>query len=234
MMMADNPAMRTRLLLVAAGLLLAALAAGAILLFGSGALAVRSTPDPPLVLIDAGHGGRDPGAVHAGVHEAVLNLVMARLVYDLLNADARIHVSMTRAQDVAISLEQRMAHAQRINAALYVSLHANTYVDARVEGVETLVSEKALPGSPSWQFAEVLQAAVVAATGARDRGVRAQDLYLHRAQMPAVLLEMGFLTHPQERARLLDPTYQQRLAQGIYNGIVSYLSLADPMFPPSP
>lgn len=226
--------MRTRLLLTAAGLLVAALAAGAILLLGGGALAIRSTPDRPLVLIDAGHGGRDPGAVHAGVHEADLNLIVARLVYDLLNADPRLRVSMTRTQDVTVSLEQRMTLAERIDAALYLSVHANSYFDDRVEGIESLVSEKALPGSPSWQFAEVLQAAVVAATGARDRGVRAQDLYLHRARMPAVLLEIGFLTHPRERARLLDPTYQHQIARGIYNGILSYLAFIDPSFPQTP
>ncbi|HDS29203.1 MAG TPA: N-acetylmuramoyl-L-alanine amidase [Candidatus Acetothermia bacterium] len=231
--MADNRPMRTRLLLVAAGLVVAALAA-AFFLLGGGALAVRSTPERPLVLIDAGHGGRDPGAVHGGVLESHLNLSVARLVHDLLHEDPRIDVAMTRSQDVTVSLEQRIAHAERIDAAIYLSVHANTYFDERVEGMETLVSEKATPGSPSWQFAELLQASVVAATGARDRGVRAQDLYLHRAQMPAVLLEMGFLTHPQERASLLDSTYQQRIARGIYDGIISYLSFIDSSFPQTP
>ncbi len=223
--------MRVRILFIASGLLLAAITAGMVLLLGGGALPFSGAPQEPLVLVDAGHGGRDPGAVHEGVREAVINLAVAERVYVLLQDDPRVRVSMTRTEDISISLEQRMALANKANAAVYVSLHANTYHDPRIRGIETLVSEAQPPGSPSWQLAEILQRAVTTATGARDRGVRSQDLYLHRAQMPAVLLEMGFMTNPQESALLLMSSYQQRLARAIYDGILEYLAFAFPSFP---
>jgi N-acetylmuramoyl-L-alanine amidase len=224
------PLMRVRIVFIAGGLLLAAIAAGLVLLLGGGALPLSSSPREPLVLLDAGHGGRDPGAVHEGVREAVINLAVAERVYVLLQDDPRVRVSMTRTGDTSISLEQRMALANKSKAAAYVSLHANTYHDPRVRGIETLVSETQPPGSPSWQLAEILQRAVTTATGARDRGVRSQDLYLHHAKMPAVLLEMGFMTSPQESALLLTPAYQQRLATAIYEGILEYLAFALPSF----
>jgi len=217
---------RLRLLVLAFALALGV--AALCLLSGCGDTAEGSDPDSLLVVIDAGHGGRDPGAVCDGVHEADVNLEVANRVADLIEADERLDVRMTRTLDIYVTLESRIAVANDADAALYLSIQSNAcedYPDAT--GVVTLVSDTLDADAPSWQFAEVLQDAVTNVTGARDRGVRAQELYLHAAEMPAALIEVGFLTNDDERAQLTDPDYQQTVAQGIYEGIVAYLEFAD-------
>ena len=207
--------------------ILAFVITGACLLSGCGGARGESRV---LVVLDAGHGGRDPGAICEGVREADVNLAITECIAALIEADERLDVKMTRTLDVSVSLENRIAVANEAGAALYLSIQTNAcdYPDAT--GVVTLVSDTLEAGAPSWQFAEVLQDAVTDATGARDRGVLAQDLYLHRAEMPAALIEVGFLTNDGERTQLVDSDYQQTIAQGIYDGIVAYLEYADPSF----
>ena len=226
-----SPTMRRRHLrfVVLLGLL-AVMASGACLLSGCGSAQGRSATDRPLVVLDAGHGGRDPGAVCDGVHEADVNLALLESVSELLAADERLEVKATRTLDIYVTLEDRIAVANDADAALYLSIQSNACEYPDVTGVETLVSDTLSEGDPSWQFAEILQDTVCKATGARDRGVREQDLYLHRAEMPAALIEVGFLTNDEERTKLLDPTYHQTIAQGLYDGIVAYLGYADPSF----
>ena len=183
-----------------------------------------------LIVLDAGHGGRDPGAVCDGVKEADVNLAITERVASLIEADERLDVKQTRTLDIYVTLEDRITVANAADATLYLSVQSNAcdYPDAT--GIVTLVSDTLDAGAASWQFAELLQDAVTNATGARDRGVLAQDLYLHRAEMPAALIEVGFLTNDGERRRLTDPNYQQTIAQGIYDGIVAYLEYAHPSF----
>jgi N-acetylmuramoyl-L-alanine amidase len=219
--------MRThRLRFVALLSILAFVGIGACLLSGCG----DAVSDHILVVLDAGHGGRDPGAICDGVREADVNLAITEHVAALIAADDRLDVKMTRTLDVSVSLENRIAVANDANAMLYLSIQSNACEYPDATGVVTLVSDTLDTGAASWQFAEVLQDAVTDATGARDRGVIAQDLYLHRAEMPAALIEVGFLTNDGERTQLVDSDYQQTIAQGIYDGIVAYLEYADPSF----
>jgi len=183
-----------------------------------------------LVVLDAGHGGRDPGAVYDDVHEADINLAVMQRVAMLIEKDERMNVRRTRTLDITVSLKDRIGRANESGATLYLSIQSNASSYRDAAGVETLVSDRIDPDAPAWRLAEILQDAVANITGARDRGVRSQDLYLHRAEMPAALIEVGFLSNEAERARLLDPAYQQILAQGIYEGIVTYLNYADPSF----
>ena len=225
----DTPNMRThRLRLVVLAFALALSIPTLCLLSGCGDTAEGSGPDSLLVVIDAGHGGRDPGAICEGVHEADVNLEVANRVADLIEADERFDIRMTRTLDIYVTLESRIAVANDANAALYLSIQSNACADyPDATGVVTLVSDTLDADAPSWQFAEFLQDAVTDATAARDRGVRAQELYLHAAEMPAALIEVGFLTNDHERAQLSDSDYQQTVAQGIYEGIVAYLEFAN-------
>ena len=215
-----------RLRFVALLSILAFVGIGACLLSGCG----DAAPGRVLVVLDAGHGGRDPGAICEGVREADVNLAITERVATLIEADDRLDVKRTRTLDISVSLEDRIAVANEAGAALYLSVQSNACEYPDATGVVTLVSDTLDIGAPSWQFAEVLQDAVTDVTGARDRGVLAQDLYLHRAEMPAALIEVGFLTNDGERTQLTDPDYQQTIAQGIYDGIVAYLEYADPSF----
>lgn len=183
------------------------------------------------IVLDAGHGGREPGAVVAGVKEKDVNLAVTKRVFSLAKQDERLNPVMTRHADISLTLVDRVRLAEGVDAALYLSIQANACDSAEVEGIETWVDETHSPGDPSWQLAEILQSSLVEATGARDRGVRAQELYLHATKRPAALVEIGFLTNAQERTRLNDPIYQETVAQGIFNGILAYLSHIDRSFP---
>ena len=209
----------------------AAVAVGAVLLLGNHEQRSRGPSPSAIVVLDAGHGGRDPGAVYGDVHEADLNLAVMKQVAEFLDADPRIGVHMTRTLDISVSLEDRIGLANETEATLYLSIQSNASTISDASGIETLVSDQVRQDAPAWQWAEILQDAVTNATGAQDRGVRAQDLYLHRAEMPAALIEIGFLSNRAEREKLLDPTYQSVIAQAIYDGIVTYLNYVDPGFP---
>jgi len=209
---------------------LAACVAAALLVFRGSSPEADASTSLPLVVLDAGHGGRDPGAVYGETHEADVNLAVLELVYALIEEDGRLDVRATRRYDISVSLENRIGLANELGAALYLSIQSNASPCLEAAGVETLVSDQVAVDAPAWQFAEILQDAVSNATGARDRGVRAQDLYLHRAEMPAALLEMGFLSNDSECAKLLDPAYQALLADAIFQGILAYLEYANPTF----
>jgi N-acetylmuramoyl-L-alanine amidase len=221
--------MRKGLAVVSAIVLVAACAVVVFVLL-RGASAGEDPPARLLIVLDAGHGGRDPGAVYGDVHEADINLAITEQVASLIAADDRLAVRSTRTLDITVSLEDRIAVANDKDAALYLSIQSNASPHTDASGVETLVSDQIPDDAAAWQFAEILQDAVATATGARDRGVRSQDLYLHRAEMPAALIEIGFLSNAAERAKLMDPDYQQTIAQAIYEGITAYLEYAVPSF----
>ncbi len=178
-------------------------------------------PEPEiLVVVDAGHGGDDPGAVVAKVQEKDLNLALALLVQRKAQGSG-IKVILTRTTDVYVDLVERVRMAEALGAALYVSIHANYHRDPKICGVETWVDTGA--SAESLRLAQSLQRAVVLTTGAADRGVRRQTLYLRHTHLPAALVEVGYLSCPAEREKLSDKTYQERIAEGIIQGIRAYL-----------
>lgn len=178
-----------------------------------------------VVVVDAGHGGRDPGAIgYGGVLEKDVTLEIARLVRFLSLSEPRIEVVLTRWFDETLSLRERIALAESVRADLYISVHANAYGSPHVGGVETLIAEGAASGSRS--LAEKLQRSLVSelrGLGVPDRGVKSQRLYLRWTRIPSALVEVGFLTHPTEAQRLRSLWYQLRVAQGIWEGIQAYL-----------
>ena len=182
-------------------------------------------PEVPSVTIvlDPGHGGRDPGAVAGNVLEKDVNLAIIERLKDLSELEPRLNPILTRITDVTVDKLDRVQLADEVGAALYLSVHINAFSDPGVHGVETWVDDTRAPGDPSYLLAESMQDALVDATGARDRGVKSQGLYLQHTTLPAVSVEVGFLTCPEERAKLLDPTYQDQIAQGLLKGILDYL-----------
>jgi N-acetylmuramoyl-L-alanine amidase len=184
-------------------------------------LSLQPVPETGVVVvIDAGHGGYDTGAVVAGVQEKEINLALALLVQEKAKGTG-LRVILTRDADFYVDLVERVRMAEAAGAALYVSIHANYHRDPKVWGVETWVDTNA--NAESVRLAEALQGAVVLATGAADRGVHRQTLYLRHTSLPTALVEVGYLSCPAERAKLLDPNYQERIAEGILRGILTYL-----------
>jgi len=183
------------------------------------------------IVLDAGSGGYDPGAVYGGVEEEDVNLAVAQRVQALAEADGRLRVVMTRTADVYTSLDARVAKANSVRPALYLSIQANASGQhPEATGIETWVAPAVAAGSPSWQLAELLQGEVIQSTGARDRGVKKQDLYIARITFPAALIETGFLSNAEERARLQTGAYQDKVAAGILSGILAYLEHTNPSF----
>jgi N-acetylmuramoyl-L-alanine amidase len=212
---------------------LGVLGTAVVLLFGGDTDTAPGEEAPWVVVLDAGHGGRDPGAVYGGIREADINLAVMKRVAELIEVDDRLEVRTTRSSDITATLEERIALANDADAALYLSIQSNASIHPEASGVETLLSNSVPLDLAARRFAESLQDAVIHATGARDRGIRSQDLYLHRAEMPAALIEIGFLSNDAERARLLDSGYQDLVARAIYEGIVAYLDNANGI-PPIP
>lgn len=176
----------------------------------------RSNDGTFLVVLDPGHGGSAPGAIYEGVEEKDINLMVAQLVWALLEEQEGVEVLMTREGDEDIGLYERSDAANEADADLFVSLHSNALDDSSYAGIMTFYWTR-----QSRSAAEILQNAVISATGAKDRGVRTEEyVVIREADMPAVLIEMGFMTCPEELARMIDPDYQAKLAEGIAEGIL--------------
>ncbi|GAB4379977.1 MAG: hypothetical protein Kow00121_35240 [Elainellaceae cyanobacterium] len=174
-----------------------------------------------VVAIDPGHGGRDPGAVGIdGLQEAGIVLDIGLQVADLLEQQG-VAVILTRQDDREIDLEPRVRAANQGRANLFVSIHANAISLSRpdVNGIETYYYSDA-----GARLARVMHDTMVEMTSSRDRGVRSARFYvLRHTSMPAVLLEVGFVTGEFDAPRLEDPEFRSEMAEAIAAGILRYV-----------
>jgi N-acetylmuramoyl-L-alanine amidase len=174
-----------------------------------------------VVVIDPGHGGPDPGAVGiGGLSEIDIVLPVGRQVAALLQQQG-IEAVLTRDREIDLDLEPRVQIAERVRANLFVSIHANAISLSRpdVNGIETYyLSDRGL------QVARVLHAHMLQVPGTRDRGIRQANFYvLRNTSMPAVLLELGFVTGEHDARLLADPAFQTQMANAIARGILQYV-----------
>ncbi|MEM8545226.1 MAG: N-acetylmuramoyl-L-alanine amidase [Cyanobacteria bacterium P01_H01_bin.119] len=174
-----------------------------------------------VVVIDPGHGGRDPGAIGiGGLQEKGVVLSISRQVAAIL-AQQGVQVVMTRDSDYFIDLDPRVQLAERVNADLFVSIHANAISLSRpdVNGFETYYYSDA-----GLRLARTIHNAVLQIVSHRDRGVRRARFYvLRNTSMPAVLVETGFVTGAVDAPNLNNPAWQQQMASGIAQGILQYI-----------
>ena len=186
---------------------------------------------PFIVVIDPGHGGRDPGAVHHGIRESDVVLAIAHMVMEHLDRNPNIQAYMTRHTDISVANAWRAAFANQLGADLYVSIHANAVRNRpNVSGIETWYmshTREANRGFTSRQAATIMQRNLIAATGAVNRGLKTTPNFvvLRDTHMPAVLLEVGFLSNAAEAARLNSTAHQRLIARAIYDGIVEAYNL---------
>ncbi len=200
------------------------------------------------VVLDAGHGGKDPGAIgRSGLKEKDLVLDIALRAKAHLAA-AGVRVVMTRDTDRFWELEDRPFLAARGGGDAFVSIHVNASATRAVQGIETFVTAAEnypptavsklvgrYPAVPNNRFnhsnaalGSQIQRAMVAITRAQDRGLkRARFAVLRDSAMPAALVECGFLTNPQEEQKLSSPSYRETLALGIAQGILNYFALVN-------
>jgi N-acetylmuramoyl-L-alanine amidase len=218
-----------------------------------------------VVVLDAGHGGHDSGAVSAsGLMEKDLVLEVTKRVARLAEGELAMKVLLTRDGDYFIPLRERTSFANRQRADLFVSIHANAHPQADSEGVETFfLSSEATDnaarqaaatensvvqlekptsrGRPdivrailwdlaqseflaeSSHLAEVVQDSMTRSLRIPNRGVKQAGFYvLGGAAMPAILIEIGFVTNPREERRLREPRYREEIARAIFAGLAEY------------
>ena len=205
---------------------------------GATAPAAQSVSQLVLVL-DAGHGGEDGGAVGAdGTQEKKLNMAVTRMLGGLLEA-AGYTVVYTRTEDKLLyteaqnirgqrkmyDLRNRLAIAEGQDRAILVSIHMNKFTDPQYSGLQVYYGKQA---ASSRSLAERIQAAVrgdLQPSNRRTVKAAGEEIYLlHRASMPAVLIECGFLSNPEECARLLQEDYQKQLSFSIFCAMMEYIS----------
>lgn len=174
------------------------------------------------VVIDPGHGGRDPGAVGiGGLREKDINLVVSERVRSNLAAKG-LNVVMVRSDDREIDLDPRVDLAERVDADIFVSIHSNAISMSRpdVNGLETYYYSSGL------RLAQTIHNNVLQETDLRDRGVRRARFYvLVNTSMPAVLVETGFVTGREDAARFRNPDRVNEIADGISDGILQYFNI---------
>ncbi len=170
------------------------------------------------VVVDAGHGGSDGGTVSGKAVEKDINLSVALKLKAILEND-NIEVILTRSSDENISLAERTSVANDSNADFFISLHCNYYEKgAQIAGLECYYNNS--NATESKGYAESIINAISLSEDIETRYAKTEGYYvLRNTQMPAVLVEMGFLSNDSESQKLLDDDYQESLAQRIAEGI---------------
>ncbi len=216
------------------------------------------------IVVDPGHGGHDPGAVGpSGVQEKDVVLAIGLKLRALLKEELGLDVVMTRSTDVFIPLEERTAIANKVNADLFLSVHANAAPNRSAAGIETyylnlaktdkVAQLAAKENGTSLEKVSVLQAILFDLmanyklndsahladevqkslhkkirnhySDTKNLGVKQGPFYvLVGATMPSILVETAFLSNAQEESRLKDTAYQDKTAEGILEGVRSYIS----------
>lgn len=179
----------------------------------------------PLVILDAGHGGSDEGAKVHFFQEKKVALSTVLLLKKYLD-EMGYRVILTRSRDVYIPLHRRVSIANRTRAVIFVSVHYNASHSKDAKGIEVFYC----PGEDTWKtqaskkLAGSILSHLLSHTKADSRGVKAGNFHVIReTQMPAVLVEAGFITNLEERSFLRDKNYLEKVAKGIAIGVDKYL-----------
>lgn len=196
------------------------------------------------IVIDPGHGGPDPGAVGpSGVQEKVVVLAVAKLLADILSA-AGVEVRLTRDSDdvpwiPSTDLSERVRISNYAGADLFISIHANAFSSPQAKGMEIWTSvgqtrADILAESIADALIEAFPDLVFRADMSDGDKDKEENWYVCRwTNAPAVLIELAFITNPEEEAMLKDPAHQKKVAWAIAKGIAAYagFSLVEPVDP---
>ncbi len=204
---------------------------------GKDSAVISDINEGPVIVIDAGHGGEDGGAVGVnGCIEKELNLDIALILNDLLNASG-VNTVMTRTEDIMLydkatpgkkkiqDVRNRVAIAEKNDNSLTVSIHMNTYPSPKYSGAQVYYSpnheeSSALAGTMQNNLKEHLQP-----DNTRETKAATSAIYLlHNVRTPAVLVECGFISNPTEAELLCDDVYRHKVACTIYASIIEYLN----------
>ena len=209
----------------------------------TGSPPVKLPPSPPsggpvidsgvlrgkVIVVDPGHGGSNPGAVANGTRESDNNLAVSLKLRDRLR-QAGAKVVMTRETDRTVAkagsslgqeLQARVDIAEQDNADVFVSIHSNSNPDPSIAGAMTF-----FPSGKSSKLALEVQSGIIRETASVDKGTQPATFYvLRNTTMPSILVEMGFVSNAAEAAKLQNDAYRNRIAQGVFTGIVKYFQV---------
>ena len=196
-----------------------------------------------LIVIDAGHGGTDPGSSYLSKIEKNINLSIALKTQKELQNKGYL-VKMVRTSDVTVSLENRAKFANNLNADLFISIHQNSFTTSSANGTEvyytTSKPDSGFPSqntnklSKSKELAKLTCDNIVSAIGTYNRGIKDGNFrVLKNSKMPAILIECGFITNSSDSSKISNDNYQNKIAKAIayaveskkYSGIDSNLKI---------
>lgn len=191
------------------------------------------------IVIDAGHGGEDGGAIsYSGQKESDFNLQIALRLNDLFHLlgydtimiremDTAVYIKgETIAQKKASDLKHRVEIVNRINNSVLLSIHQNSFPESRYAGAQVFYSKT----QKSYELAKALQSALVSTLnpGSNRKAKQAKEIYLlDRIKVPGILIECGFISNPQEEAELKTPKYQKKLCCVIASTVAGFLHPLD-------
>lgn len=176
-----------------------------------------------IVVLDCGHGGSDPGAQSGGYNEKDITYSIlytyAKSYFNSAESDVKAYWS--RYNDTFVTLSDRAAYANSIGADLFISLHMNSATNTAAKGTEVYYSTnnntKQKNGLTSQKMASLFESNLVSAMGTVNRGVKtANYTVIYKNTVPAVLIELGFISNSSDRANLVDTTFQKKAAKNIY------------------
>lgn len=171
------------------------------------------------IVIDPGHGGSDVGATRNGIYEKNITLDVSKRVADLLRKKGYI-VEMTRSTDTTVSLQDRVAFSEDINPDVFVSIHVNSSNSDSPTGLETHYYK-----DNSLELAKYVHASLLNHVNSKDRGLFKSRFYvINHTTAPAILVEIGFISSPVERAQLVSESRKQATAKAIAEGINDYFN----------
>ena len=181
-----------------------------------------------LIYLDAGHGGKDSGAIANGLKEKDLTLeICKRIQTGLKNYEC--DVLMSRTEDVFLTLDERTNKANEANADVLISVHINSAITSSVRGFESFVYPNVNAGTKAFQ--NVLHQEIKAAaeiSNIHDRGLKQNNFHMLReSNMKAVLTENLFISNAADAAKLSDNNYKQKIAEGHILGIQKFLGLKE-------
>lgn len=169
------------------------------------------------IVLDAGHGGSDVGAIRDGITEKAITLDVSKRVRDILTKKGYT-VEMTREADETVSLQDRVAFSESKNPDIFVSIHVNSSEKPEITGIETHYYHQ-----ESLSLAQTVHAALASNIKTKNRGLFKSKFYvINHTTSPAILVEIGFLSNSSERAELVSDKRKQATAKAIAEGVENY------------
>jgi len=192
---------------------------------------IKSYLNDKPVVIDAGHGGVDPGSNNGDVLEKDINLDVALRLGKLLE-EAGIKTLLTRDDDTFMKPSEKIGFANENDACLFISIHCNYFDDTSVNGTSTYYfpSDYEDAGNlPGKEFASIIQEELMKVINTKDRGIipGPKTIVLKNSKMPSALVELAFITNPSDFALLTSEDFRQKAAEGICEGIKKALKKLD-------